>query len=80
MLIGAICRQINKFSGIPYTPLLLLSGITLGRYYLQLGDIGTAINLFLQINPHGILYIFIPTIIFESAFNIDPFVFKKEIF
>ena len=40
---------------------------------------GDSLNLLLEINPHGILLIFIPTIIFESAFNIEPFVFKKEL-
>lgn len=38
-----------------------------------------SLNLLLEINPHGILLIFIPTIIFESAFNIEPFIFKKEL-
>ena len=33
----------------------------------------------MKINPHGILMIFIPILLFESAFNADSFVFKKEI-
>ena len=34
--------------------------------------------MILNINPHGILYIFIPTLIFESAFNIDPYILRKQ--
>ena len=51
----------------------------LGAYIPSLGMFGNSLNLLLEINPHGILLIFIPTIIFESAFNIEPFVFKKEL-
>ena len=75
---GVICKEIKKSTNIPYSPQLLVIGLILGSYYQQLGDISTSIQMVIDINPHGILYIFIPTIIFESAYNIDPFIFKKE--
>jgi NhaP-type Na+/H+ or K+/H+ antiporter len=79
LLIGGICREIKKSTGIPYTPQLLVVGIGLGMYAKDLGNIGHAFWLLMQINPHGILMIFIPTIIFESAYNSDPFTIKRQI-
>lgn len=78
LIIGAILREVKKITGIPYTPMLLLVGVLIGGYHKSLGDFGKATSLFLNIDPHGILLIFIPTLIFESAFNIEPFIFKKE--
>ena len=45
-----------------------------------MGDFGKSIEIMLDIDPHGILMIFIPTILFESAYNADSYVFKKEIY
>lgn len=33
-----------------------------------------------HINPHMLLFIFIPVLIFESGFNCDWYVFKKVLF
>lgn len=54
---------------IPYNPLLLLSGIILGVYHSNLGIIGQATYLISQVDPSGILAIFLPILIFESAFK-----------
>ena len=54
-------------------------GIIAGWQARSLGDFGKAINLVMEIDPHGILMIFVPTIQFESAFNADNYVFKKEL-
>ena len=78
LVIGGICREIKKATNLPYTPQLLVAGILLGTYTARLGDLGHAFYLLLQINPHGILMIFIPTIIFESAYNSDPFTTKRQ--
>lgn len=45
----------------------------------SLGDFGKSMNLIMEIDPHGILMIFVPTILFESAFNADNYIFKKEL-
>jgi NhaP-type Na+/H+ or K+/H+ antiporter len=79
LVVGGFCREIKKATNIPYTPQLLVFGILLGTYAHRLGDIGHAFWILLQINPHGILMIFIPTIIFESAYNSDPFTIKRQI-
>ncbi len=59
--------------------MLLVFGLLIGYFFKHLGTYGEGLELFLEINPHGILLIFIPTIIFESSFNIDTFTFKREI-
>ena len=80
IIIGGVAREIKKKTGIPYTPMLLVFGMLLGALSSKLGDLGAAVRMVLNINPHGILFIFIPALIFESAFNIDPYLFKREVF
>lgn len=80
LIIGSLCKEVKKLTGIPFSPLLLVAGILLAYFKSGLGVFEKSIDLVLEINPHGILYIFIPVLIFESAFNSDPFVFKKEIY
>ena len=79
LLIGCLCREIKKRTGFPYTPQLLIIGMAIGGYTRYLGDFGIAADIVMKVNPEGILMIFIPTIIFESAFNTDPYVFRKEL-
>ena len=79
LMIGAICREVSKKTSIPYTPQLLLIGMVLGAYYKSLGDFSISIEKVLSISPKGILFIFIPTLIFESGFNIEYFILKREI-
>jgi NhaP-type Na+/H+ or K+/H+ antiporter len=62
---------------IPYNPLLLLSGIILGAYHMNLGIVGQATHLMSQADPNGILAIFLPCLIFESAFKTEWHTFKK---
>ena len=77
-LIGATLHEIQKKTKIPYTPMLLGVGILFGVFAEDMGLVGKATLLMVEINPHGFLIIFIPTLIFESAFNADWHVFKKE--
>ncbi len=64
---------------MPYSPLLLTFGLALGYFGNKLGDFSYSLSIIQDINPHLIYYVFIPAIIFESSFNIDPFVFKKRL-
>src|SRR6056297_1850100 len=91
LLIGAATRHFFRKSPLPYTVTLLLIGIILGALFrmgaLDTWDLGfTEINVsFLQesirwaghIDPHLILYVFLPTLIFEAAFAMDVHTFKK---
>ncbi len=92
LLIGAATRHFFRKSPLPYTVTLLLIGIILGALFrmgaLDTWDLGfTEINVsFLQesirwaghIDPHLILYVFLPTLIFEAAFAMDVHTFRKS--
>jgi len=80
LVIGGICKEIKKHTGMPYSPLLVIAGALIGRFSFYLGDFGISSDFVMTINPHAIIAIFIPTILFESAYNSDAFVFKKEIY
>jgi len=79
LLVGAICREINKKTKIPYTPMLLVVGILMGGYRNYLSYLGQSINIVEHINPHGILTIFIPTLLFESASTCDWHIFRRNL-
>jgi NhaP-type Na+/H+ or K+/H+ antiporter len=92
LLIGAATRHFLRKSPLPYTVTLLLIGIILGILYrigaLDTWNLGvTALDVsFLQqsihwagnIDPHLILYVFLPTLIFEAAFAMDVHTFRKS--
>lgn len=76
----ALVRHVLKHTPIPYTVILICLGL----------GFGAASNVeklsFLQdftgiarMDPHLMLYIFLPTLIFESAFVMDVHTFKKTI-
>lgn len=70
LLIAAATSYIGRFIKLPYTILLVIVGF-LGSL---LGDVGPAIFHPLsdiEINPDIILYACLPTLLFESAYNMD---------
>ncbi len=91
LIIGAATRHFLKKSPLPFTVSLLLIGLVLGvlsrmGYFGEWNIIGIKLNAtFLSdaigwagnIDPHLILYIFLPTLIFEAAFAMDVHTFKK---
>ena len=46
-----------------------MSGIALGGFHRQLGFVGQSVYLISELNPNGILALFLPTLIFESAYQ-----------
>jgi NhaP-type Na+/H+ or K+/H+ antiporter len=91
VIIGAATRYLFQKSVLPFTVILLLIGIALGvlgRFnYLDIYDIGSiklnfsfldqSIDWAANIDPHIMLYVFLPILIFEAAFAMDVHVFKK---
>ncbi len=92
LIIGAGTRHWLRRSPLPYTVTLLLIGLGLGAAnrigWLNIWNIGSlSINVhFLEesitwagkIDPHLILFVFLPTLIFEAAFGMDTHTFKKS--
>ncbi len=91
LIIGAGTRHWLRKSPLPYTVSLLLSGLLLGALN-RMGLFGTytvgEINLNIDfmakalewagnIHPHLILFVFLPTLIFEAAYAMDLHTFRK---
>jgi hypothetical protein len=45
MLIGGICREINKKTNIPYTPMLLVIGMIIGGYREYFGALSDGVAI-----------------------------------
>lgn len=91
LLFGAAVRHLLRKSPIPFTVWLLLIGLALGAMVrlgwfsiTQIGNLSVdfglldrAFNWAGNIDPHIIMYVFLPTLIFEAAFAMDVHTFKK---
>ncbi|MFW6224757.1 MAG: cation:proton antiporter, partial [Bacteroidota bacterium] len=84
LIIGAGTRYLLRKSFLPYTVSLLIIGILLG-ILVRMGFLGHSLTSMCEavkwagnIDPHLILYVFLPTLIFEAAFAMDVHTFKKS--
>lgn len=77
---GGLLRELYKKTKFPYTPLVVIAGLLMGHYASSLGIVGHSVSIVAGINPHLLLYVFIPILIFESAYNCNWYVFKKAFF
>lgn len=53
-------------------------GIVVGLFADDLSTVGKGLKQFGSIDPHTLLLIFLPALIFESAFHCDWHIFKME--
>jgi len=81
MMVGQFCKQIAAKTGVPYTSIITVIGVVVGicSIKFQMGRIGKAIIAYSDFDPHLLLLIFLPALIFESAFNSDWHIFKVEL-
>eukprot|EP00636_Phaeomonas_parva_P016734 CAMPEP_0118861900 /NCGR_PEP_ID=MMETSP1163-20130328/7276_1 /TAXON_ID=124430 /ORGANISM="Phaeomonas parva, Strain CCMP2877" /LENGTH=1346 /DNA_ID=CAMNT_0006795747 /DNA_START=269 /DNA_END=4309 /DNA_ORIENTATION=+ len=81
---GALFRQFTKiidpYLPIPYTVVLLLFGMFIGALIRENSeeDFMKSANIVGGLDPHLLLHIFLPPLIFESAFSIEWHVFNKS--
>ena len=80
LTIGLLCLWFKKLTTIPYTPMLIVFGMILGIFHENLWEIGRSTNFVLGLSGHTLLLVFIPPLIFESAFNTDFFTFTKGLY
>lgn len=76
--LGAMLRFLFKRLPIPYTVMLIVCGLITGLATKKF----TVISLFTGVahmNPHLLLHVFLPVLIFESAFAMDVHTFKKTL-
>merc|ERR1719334_316961 len=68
---------------IPYTTFLFALGMVLGWWDIywpwSLGHVSVAIRTVDNIDPHVLLGVFIPPLVFESAFSVDYHIIRKEL-
>lgn len=91
LIIGAGTRHFLRKSPLPFTVSLLLIGLGLGAAnrlgWFEVWHVATlkinmdflhqSLNWAGKIDPHLILFVFLPTLIFEAAFAMDVHTFKK---
>lgn len=78
MIVASFIREIKKNFKIPYTPMLMVFGMAAGYFSEHLSLFGHAVDLVNTIDPHTLLMIFIPGLVFESAYNTDGHVILKS--
>ncbi|MEA3372614.1 MAG: sodium:proton antiporter [Campylobacterota bacterium] len=82
LLTGALLKAVMRNSRLPYTVILLLLGIAAGgmNHFGLFGEETLISGIFTQvghIDPHLILFLFLPTLIFESAYSMEPHLFFR---
>ncbi len=91
LIIGAATRHFLRKSPLPFTVMLLIIGLimgaavrlgwlgnfSVGSFQVDLDFLKKSISWAGHIEPHLILYIFLPTLIFEAAFAMDVHTFRK---
>ena len=74
LLVAAATHVASKRSGIPFTVALVVVGVILAHIgELGLGWVEPVLEpmVALEISPEVVFFVFLPTLIFESAFNLD---------
>jgi len=79
LLLGQVMKHFANFTKLPYTPILAITGLIIGFLYEELGNWGDGASIVSGIDPHTFFLIFLPPLIFESAFSIDWHIIKTEI-
>lgn len=76
LIIGAILKSLLKHSRLPYTVGLFAIGIILGvmnrtGVFQSLPELHDAVSSVANINPDLILYLFLPILIFDAAYELS---------
>ena len=84
LVIGALLKSLLKHSRIPYTVGLFAIGILLGvlnrgGIFQGMPVLSEGINSVANINPDLILYLFLPILIFDAAYELNLHIFKKTL-
>ena len=84
LVVGAILKSVLKKTNFPYTVGLFVLGIGLGlldRFgvFQDAGIVKPAIDFAGNMDPDLILYIFLPLLIFDGAYELDLHVFRKSL-
>src|SRR6516225_5633668 len=78
LLIAAAASVLTRRVRFPFTVALVLIGAFLSSTYTFFPRVFPALHD-LEISPALILYVFLPVLIFESAFNLDPRLLRQNL-
>jgi NhaP-type Na+/H+ or K+/H+ antiporter len=74
-------RFLSCFSGIPYTAILLVEGGGIAflheHFDHKLGLFSDSVEMWVNIDPHLLLFIFLPALVFGDAMHLNTHLFKK---
>lgn len=76
LTLGLFLKICATKTGIPYTLIITLVGGGIGYFYKDLGLVGLGILKWSSMGAHDILLVFLPALVFESAFNADWHIMK----
>lgn len=84
LVIGALLKSLLRHTRIPYTVGLFAVGLSVGllnRYgiFNFWSDLSEGVNSVANINPDLILYLFLPILIFDAAYELNLHIFKKTL-
>lgn len=84
LIAGALLKAVLKKTPLPYSVGLFVFGIILGALdrtgVLAFWELlGTSVHYAGDMNPDLILYIFLPVLIFDAAYELDAHVFRKTL-
>jgi len=82
--LGALARYFGRWLKLPYTIVVLLAGLAVGAILQHPGirdSLGVLASLQTgsDIAPDLIIFVFLPALVFESAFDLDAHAFRKEL-
>jgi len=84
ILIGVLVKVLTRYVKVPYTVLLFAIGIVLGilskTCLADLPFTTEGIRLISEMDPDIILYVFLPILVFDAAYEMDLHVFRKTLF
>nr|ALH21662.1 putative plasma membrane Na(+) /H(+) antiporter [Artemisia japonica] len=81
LVLGIASRHLLRGTRVPYTVALLVLGIAMGSLEYgtshRLGKVGDGIRIWANIDPDLLLAVFLPALLFESAFSMEVHQIKK---
>ena len=82
--LGALARYFGRWLKLPYTIVVLLAGLAIGAA-LQNPSVNASVGILSALQsgaslaPDLIIFVFLPALVFESAFDLDAHAFQKEL-
>jgi len=78
LLIAAAVQALSKWIKAPFTVVLVVVGIILAQFGHLAGGLLEPI-LSMELPPEAVLFVFLPTLVFESAFNMEVRALKENL-